>query len=403
MSFRTMTLVGLALLLATPAAHARKKKKAEPGTVAAESEAAPLTLAASGDAYVRLDDAKPARFTLTGPAKFQVDFRLVFLGDERPTVVLSLFAEGKPVQSYRVPSRSGGGDWKDSMMKASLGTGFYVDVPEGEQTWELRTKGTAPSGAAVYVVNAPLSKKPLASTAPVLRTAPAAVAIASATVTPSPAAPPVAAASPAASPVAAASPSASPAATATPLAAVTPRPASGAWAAEAALIGYVRWAEKPLDPVAPGIAVTVLRPIGLTAGPAAMSAGAAVGWRHHTGGRTLAEYRGRILAPYVADIEAVPIEAVVRGAAPIGGIGAFAQAGAGMEYARSSYAKADGLRRRENDWALTESLAAGVERPLFGGRAGARVGARFSRHSFAVHEMDLLHGVETALQWSRSF
>lgn len=139
MSFRTMTLVGLALLLAAPA-HAKKKKKAEPGTVTAESEAAPLALAASGDAYVRLDDAKPARFTLTGPAKFQVDFRLVFLGEERPTVVLSMFADGKPVQSYRVPSRSGGGDWKDSMMKASLGTGFYVELPEGEQTWELDRK-----------------------------------------------------------------------------------------------------------------------------------------------------------------------------------------------------------------------------------------------------------------------
>lgn len=184
----------------------------------------------------------------------------------------------------------------------------------------------------------------------------------------------------------------------------TPRSDPERLAVEAGAVGYVRWAAKRFDPVAPGISVSVLRPIGAR-GPGDLAVGASTGWRHHTGGRTFEEYRGRVLAPYVADVDAVPIEIIARGTRPMGGTAVLVQAGLGLEYARSSFAKTDDLPRRwrENDWAPTASLAAGAERSLGGGMLGVRVGGRLARHAFTAHDFEILHGVESTLSWRRSF
>ena len=89
----------------------------------------------------------------------------------------------------------------------------------------------------------------------------------------------------------------------------------------------------------------------------------------------------------------------------LGSLDAFVQFGLGLEYARSSFAKADDVppRWRENDWAPTVSLGTGANRPLLGGRLGVRVGARFARHAFAAHDFELLHGVETSVVWGKNF
>lgn len=237
-------------------------------------------------------------------------------------------------------------------------------------------------------------------------------ASAAATASPKPTATPKAAASPkaAATPKAATSPkasvttkpAASPAAAASaaanPTAAASRRPRL---AVEVGPVGYVRWSARRFDPVAPGLAVTVLR----DAGPRGFSFGVGVGWRHHTGGRTFEEYRGRVLPPYVADVEAVPLEGIARYSRPVGRLTSFLQVGGGMEYARSSFARADRLPRRtvENDWAPTFSSALGVELPLAGGQLGTHAGVRFARHAFAAHDFELLHGVEGALTWRKSF
>lgn len=217
-------------------------------------------------------------------------------------------------------------------------------------------------------------------------------------------------ASPAKKPVPAASPTASPSPSPSPKAtpvvvAAAPKAASASsrssFAVEAGVVGYVRWAAKRYDPVAPGVSVTVLRPIGA----GSLSAGPAIGWRHHTGGRTLGEYGGRVLPPYHADVEAVPIEGVARWTGRSGSLRILLQAGGGLEYARSSFVKADETPRRwrENDWAITTSAGAGAQRHLLGGELTVRVGARFARHAFTAHDFELLHGVESTLGWQRSF
>ena len=381
----------MAALVALPVtAFAKKKKEPAPpaaGSAVRESTNEELIETATGDAFTRVDDAKPARFRLTGPAKFQVDFRQSLKAEERPTVVLSIFAEGKPVQSYRVPAKAGGGDWKNGL-KASQATGFLLEVPAGAQVWEFRVKGATEHGGAILLVAADKARKPLAATSPVLK-ASVAVAAASPSTSPSPV--------PATSPLPAATPVAS---SASASGRSTPR----SLAVEAGAVGYVRWSAKRFDPVAPGISVSVLRPMG-PMGPGELAVGAAVGWRHHTGGRTFEEYRGRVLPPYIADVDAFPIEAVGRVTRPIGSVEALLQAGLGLEYARSSFTKADDVPRRwrENDWAPTASLAAGAERSLGGGKLGVRVGARLARHAFAAHDFEVLHGVESTIAWRRSF
>lgn len=226
-----------------------------------------------------------------------------------------------------------------------------------------------------------------------------------------PASPPVAraTASPSASPAPASAVKPVPAKTAAPAATPVASSASGrssrkSFAVEAGAVGYVRWSAKRFDPVAPGISVSVLRPMG-PMGPGELAVGAAVGWRHHTGGRTFEEYQGRVLPPYIADVDAFPIEAVGRVTRPFGGVEALLQAGLGLEHARSSFAKTSDLPRRwrENDWAPTASLAAGAERSLAGGKLGVRVGARLARHAFTAHDFEVLHGVESTIAWRRSF
>lgn len=343
-----------------------------PGTVRAVASAGALTDAATGDAFTKFDVSHPARLALTGPQRFQADVRLVYDG-QPPSAVLVINADETPVQAYKLPAKPFG-TWKEGG-KASTPTGFFVEVPAGTQQWELQLRGGSGLTGAIRVVPAAAARTPLAATAPVL-----------------------------ARKVVAAAPAVTPAVTPTTTPVPTPSRApakSGAVSLEAAAGGYVRWSARRFDPVAFGVGLTALRPVAVDG----VSAGAAIGWRHHTGGRTFEEYQGRVLAPYIADIDAVPIEAVARYTRPLGGMTGFAQAGAGLEYARSSYARSDRYPRRvrENDWAPTFSSAAGAQMPLFGGTLGARVGVRFARHAFAAHDFELLHGAETMASWQRSF
>lgn len=157
--------------------------KPEPGTAKLDSASLPLTDAGSGESWSYLDEAIPVRLRLAGPAKFQVDFRLNIKGVSLPSAVLSVLGEGKPVQAWRVSAKPGG-EWKGMTLKSSLPTGFFIEVPDGEQTWEFRLKGTAPDGAAIQLVAADKAKKPLTASAGTLRTATTVAAAPVATATP---------------------------------------------------------------------------------------------------------------------------------------------------------------------------------------------------------------------------
>jgi hypothetical protein len=164
---------------------------------------------------------------------------------------------------------------------------------------------------------------------------------------------------------------------------------------------YTRMSNPIYGAVAPGISLALFRPLG---GP--LSAGVGASWRHMSAKRTFADYNGRVLAPYVLDVDAVPLEALGRYSIPAGTWTLDAQGGIGAEFARSNFQKANlapRARRIENDWAFTASIGGGATRNMGAGTVTVSVAARAARHSFDAHGYDLLHGVETGVSYCHPF
>lgn len=299
---------------------------------------------------------KPFSVTLEGPASVPVTITLKANPAKKPapaTLWIDIFQDGKGLK--RISAAPG---------KAGTTT---LNVPAGKHVYEFKAEDPASLSAAISW------------------TAPAKGGTA------------VAAATPAATPAAAAP--AAPAASAGPVAA-----RSGSrdrLAVEGAVLAFARFSEKRYDLATLGISITALKPIN-----DAVSVGGAIGWRHLSGARTFDDYQGRVLPPYVLDIDVVPIEMVGRYTRPLSGkLSMRGQAGLGLEYAKSSYENASDVPRRttENDWAPTYSLGLGADRRMAGGTLGATVGIRFARHAFAAHSFDLLHGAEIGLGYTRGF
>lgn len=299
---------------------------------------------------------KPLSISLEGPATVPVTITLKADPAKKPAppkLWIDIFQDGKGLKRISAaPGKSGA---------------TTLNVPAGKHVYEFKAEDPASLSAAISW------------------TAPAKSGTAVAAVTP--------VATPAATP-----------APATPAAATPAAARSGSrdgLAVEGAVLAFARFSEKRYDLAALGISVTALKPVTET-----LSLGGAIGWRHLSGERTFADYQGRVLPPYVLDIDVVPIEMVGRYTRPLSGaLSVRGQAGLGLEYAKSSYENASDVPRRttENDWAPTVSLGLGADRRMAGGTLGATVGMRLARHAFAAHSFDLLHGAELGLGYTRGF
>lgn len=164
-----------------------------------------------GNEFAQVRDEQPAAWSVSGPARYQVDVRLnVPAGStDASAVVVTLAMSNRPVRAFRVAGKASGQKWKRvTEFGPALPVGFLLDVPDGGQSWEVRTKGAGANGIAVRILAvAKGTTGTLSANAPVVSASsstPTAVAAAtptstSPTPTPSPARTPVAVAT--ASPV----------------------------------------------------------------------------------------------------------------------------------------------------------------------------------------------------------
>ena len=142
-----------------------------PGTSKLISDSPFLVEAQSGDTFSQISATDPVSYALTGPGKFQVDFRvnLKRKGAAKP-VNLEIFAGGSLLTQLRINSRPArGASWrKVSDFKPSESAGFYLNLEAGSQIVIFRIDEGATLGAAVNIVETSQAKHPLASDAPVL-------------------------------------------------------------------------------------------------------------------------------------------------------------------------------------------------------------------------------------------
>lgn len=174
------------IFLTTPALAA------EVGTVEPQKSAT-LVDTATGDTWTTVSGTAPASFVLTGPAKFQVGFRVNIPSNftEGTAGIVQVRNGGKPLAQFRLQPKTGADTWKDQRtFKPSLAVGFYVDVAAGPQTYEFRLNGGGDHGGAVRVVESSQSKRPLPATAPVVKIPTVATAVAAASPAATPAATP---------------------------------------------------------------------------------------------------------------------------------------------------------------------------------------------------------------------
>ena len=181
---RTLGIV-LGLAVAMPALAA------EPGSVTPPA-AAPLVDATSGESWNPVAPSAPAVFTLTGPARFQVGFRMNLPADPAqavPAGIVQVRYGGRPLSQFRMMARPGRDTWKaQTDFKPSAAVGFLVEVAPGDHTYEFRLNGGGAHGGAIRVIDASKSARPLPARAPVVAI-PAAAKVAAAP-TPAPEATP---------------------------------------------------------------------------------------------------------------------------------------------------------------------------------------------------------------------
>lgn len=151
---------------------ARADKADPPGSSKLISDSPFLVDTQSGDTFSQISATDPVSFALTGPGKFQVDFRvnLKRKGSAKP-VNLEIFAGGSLLTQLRINSRAArGGSWrKVTEFKPSESAGFYLSLDAGSQIVIFRIDEGATLGAAVNIVEASASQHPLAADAPVLQ------------------------------------------------------------------------------------------------------------------------------------------------------------------------------------------------------------------------------------------
>ena len=86
---------------------------ADPGT-AAPAPGGVLVDAATGESWSKVAAKAPAKWTLTGPARFQVGFRLnIPANEEIPAGIVMIRHGGKPLAQFRLQPKSGKDTWKD--------------------------------------------------------------------------------------------------------------------------------------------------------------------------------------------------------------------------------------------------------------------------------------------------
>lgn len=212
---RTAILVGLLLALPASALAAEAPKLLSRGAL--------LTERTTGDAYVRISPSEPARFLVSGPGRLEAAVRANLAAGGTPSpaedMVVSIVLVGRPAGSLRIQPKAStdAATWKgETAFRPSEAVGFFIDLGPGPQICEVKVSGGPAGGAALLLVPAEKSKRPIAASAPVFSRGPAS--------------PVAAAASAAAAPrvvAAASAPSATPAvATATAPAVVTRTPSN---------------------------------------------------------------------------------------------------------------------------------------------------------------------------------
>lgn len=125
----------------------------------------------TGDAYVRLSPAEPAKFLLTGPGRMQAELRANLGEGAAPPMVVSVFLGGKVAGSFRVQpvASTDSSAWKgETVIRPSQTVGFHIDVEPGPQACEIKINGGPAGGAALLLGPAATAKRPLATTAPVV-------------------------------------------------------------------------------------------------------------------------------------------------------------------------------------------------------------------------------------------
>jgi hypothetical protein len=142
-----------------------------PGTIKPLSDAPPLVDAASGETFSQISPSEAVSFALTGPRKFQVDFRVNIKrkGAPRP-VNLEIFAGGSLLTQLRINARpSHTAAWRAvNEFKPSESAEFFLTLEAGSQVVVFHIDEGATLGAAVNIVDANHAKRAFARDAPVL-------------------------------------------------------------------------------------------------------------------------------------------------------------------------------------------------------------------------------------------
>lgn len=142
-----------------------------PGTVKVISSAAPLMDQATGEAFVMMSPEEVLTVYVVGPAKLQCAFR-VNVGKKAkvaPAVTLEVMTNAKDPVKLKIVPRLNKTAWRRPVqVRPSESAEFYVQIPEGPQTFEFRVIGATKQGGALRVVDSFSSQRSLEEDAPVL-------------------------------------------------------------------------------------------------------------------------------------------------------------------------------------------------------------------------------------------
>ncbi|MBI4702474.1 MAG: hypothetical protein HY744_15250 [Deltaproteobacteria bacterium] len=163
---RLVGLLSLVALLGTAgAAHAQA-----PGTVQMTAQGT-VKLKGSKEDFGKLSDSKPLKVKLAGPAKFQVEFR-VLLGPAPPaSVTLTVLSGDKPLGQPFVlaPDPAEAAAWEGfSPFKPSKPLGFFLAFEGKSADVEFQVKGSGAGGAAVHVAQVGKAERPVPESKPTL-------------------------------------------------------------------------------------------------------------------------------------------------------------------------------------------------------------------------------------------
>ncbi|MBI4701187.1 MAG: hypothetical protein HY744_08520 [Deltaproteobacteria bacterium] len=162
-------LVGLLSLLALLGAAGAARAQA-PGAVQMTTQST-VKLRGSKEDFGRLSDGKPLKIRIGGPAKYQVELR-VLLGQPPPAAVtVTVLSGGKtlgePFQLAPTPADKAAWDGA-AAFKPSKPLGFFLAFEGKSAEVELQVKGSGPGGAAAHVVQVGKAERPVPDSKPTL-------------------------------------------------------------------------------------------------------------------------------------------------------------------------------------------------------------------------------------------